>query len=104
MYALFSPALPKAPNIVVTEASKNWLKVSWNVVESEKFFYKLVVKQGGKETFNGRVDDLPLKLDLKEGNVYVAYLSVCTETSKCNSTSKGMELQTSVPASGSSGK
>lgn len=104
MYIFFSPVLPKVPKLVVTEASKNWLKVWWNAVKSQKFFYKLVVKQGETEIFNKRVDNVPLKLeDLNEGKVYMAYLSVCTETSKCNSTSKGTELQTVVPASDSSG-
>ena len=106
MYVLFSPALPQVPKLVVTEASENWLKVTWNAFESEKFFYKLVVKQGGTEIFSGRADHLALKLEdlKKETFTCMAYLSVCTEILKCNSTSKGIELQTGGPASSSSGK
>ena len=98
--------IPEVPKLVLTEASGKWLKVTWDAVKSDKFYYKLTVKKGEEDFFSEKVNNVPFKLEgLKEGEIYTAYLFVCyTETSKCKSTSKGMELQTVAPTAGSSGK
>ncbi|CAB4041740.1 receptor-type tyrosine- phosphatase S-like, partial [Paramuricea clavata] len=93
-YLVASTKFPEIPKLVLIEESRKWLKVSWKAVKYEKFFYKLMIKEGGTVIFNKRVDKVPFILkDLKEGKSYKAYLSVCTKKSYCKSTnSTGMEL------------
>lgn len=77
--------------------SEKWVKVAWDADKSEKFFYRLVIKQGESVVFDKRVDNGTLKVDdLMEGKMYKATLFVCTEKSNCKSNSKVMELQTIV--------
>ena len=95
-WVLFPIIFPAIPKIVQINSAADSLEISWDTIESDTIYYKLLVKQGENIVFEETIKEVPYKLKgLKTGETYIAYLSVCSEK-KCHQSAEGTVLKTTA--------